>query len=140
MLNRFAPELWSHRPRVVLRYPITLRAPCTGAGSGASNRQRLLFQKRCSELSRCGHRQQQKPCSLVWPREHSPSQLLQTSPPARESCSHTLKLASPPVFTLPLRPVPIRNQSKLKGVPLWHQHAISVAKGPASETMFLTHR
>ena len=29
---------------------------------------------------------------------------------------------------------------KLKGVLLWHQHAISVAKGPASEIKFPTHR
>jgi len=47
-----------------------------------------------------------------------------------------------PAYGVPLRPVPIGTRSieKLKGVPLWHQHAISVAKGPASETMFLTHR
>jgi hypothetical protein len=29
---------------------------------------------------------------------------------------------------------------KLKGVLLWHQHAISVAKGPASEIKFPTLR
>jgi len=51
-------------------------------------------------------------------------------------------LALNPAKGVSLQPVPIGTRSieELKGVPLWHQHAISVAKGPASETMFLTHR
>jgi hypothetical protein len=52
------------------------------------------------------------------------------------------KLASSPAYGVPLRPVPIGTSSteQIKGVPLWHQHAISVAKAQALETMFLTHR